>query len=192
VDIADAWVVAGPPGAGKTTVARILVSLLSPHPALLDKDTMYSGFVAATLEAAQRPYGEREGPWYDDHVKVHEYSGMTAVAMENRELGCAVVLCGPFTQYIHDAALWQAWVERLGGAPVRLVWVRSDPASLRHRLEARARRRDSEKLRRFDEFAARMRLDREPAVEHVAIDNRVGAPASIETQLRTALGLRDP
>lgn len=106
-------------------------------------------------------------------------------------LDCPVVLCGPFTPYIHDRDLWRVWTEQLGGPPVRLVWVRSDAATLRHRLEARASERDTEKLRQFEEFLGRMQLDDEPAVDHITVDNRIGVEATIESQLRSALGLRD-
>lgn len=187
LEVADVWVVAGPPGAGKTTVANVLLSMLSPVPALLDKDTMYGGFVAATLSAAHRPSGEREGPWYDDNVKVHEYSGMTAVAREIRSKGCSVVLSAPFTKHVHDAEKWSWWVGELGGGEVRLVWIRSDADTLRHRLEHRKSERDTEKLAEFEEFIAGMHLEAKPAVGHVTIDNRLSAEPAIEVQLRAAL-----
>jgi predicted kinase len=186
------WVVAGPPGAGKTTVARLLLVALAPPPALLDKDTMYGPFVAAVLAAAGRPPGEREGPWYDEHVKVHEYQGMIATARDVRSAGCAVVLSGPFTQQIHDAIRWRSFVGELGGPAVHLIWVRSDADTIRQRLTSRGLARDSGKLTEFAAFAASMHLGAAPAAPHVTVDNRQAAaeplPAQITAAVRTLTG----
>jgi predicted kinase len=186
-----AWIIAGAPGAGKTTVAGLLARRLDPVPALLDKDTIYARFVAATLKAAGRPFGEREGPWYDENIKVHEYGGMAEIAREIRAAGCPAMLVAPFTGQTRHPDRWQSYVDALGGEPVHLVWVRLDEATLRARIINRGHDRDGQKLAKFDEFTASTLPNTPPPIPHIEIDNRHEAPP-LDDQIVRALAACAP
>lgn len=168
--------VAGAPGSGKSTVADLVLHRLDPVPALLDKDTLFAGLAAELLAAHGRPDGEREGAWYDAHVKVHEYAALTASTRQVRAAGCPVMLVAPFTEQIRDGDRWASWVGALGGDPVHLLWVRCDPATLRSRLLGRARPADAGKLAAYDAFVARTRPGDPPPVPHRTVDTSGGAP----------------
>lgn len=167
---APVWIVAGAPGAGKTTVADLLRTGLDPRPALLDKDVLFAGFVTEVQDAHGRSRGEREGPWYDEHVKIHEYTGMTRAAAQIRASGCPVMLVAPFTTQIHDPDRWYAWIADLGGPPVELVWVSLAPDLLRRRLEERGSPLDTGKLADWETFVERMQPTTPPPVPHHRID----------------------
>lgn len=180
---ADVWVVAGPPGAGKTTTASLLLDRLSPTPALLDKDTLFDSITAAILAATGRPYGDREGAWYDQHIKPYEYAGLQASAREIRNHGCPVLVSAPFTASTRDAVRWQRVCDDLGGGKIHLIWMVTDEETLRHRLLGRGAERDCGKFEAFEAFLARVRPQDSPPFLHFPVHNKLNEQRPIAQQL---------
>ena len=75
---------------------------------------------------------------------------------------------------------------------MRLVWVRSDAATVRRRLTDRGPARDAGKLAYFERFPARMRLGDPPAVLHDIMDNRLSAAVPVDDQVAALVGQAQP
>ncbi len=86
-----------------------------------------------------------------------------------------MLLSGPFTGQVHSKSRWDEWAEELGGGDIRLLWVRSDAATLRERIIARGLERDRGKLAAFADYLRAIKVDEPPVVAHLEIDNRRGA-----------------
>ncbi len=152
------------------------------------------GVVAANLARAGREHGEREGPWYNKHIKVHEeYAGMTATAREIREHGCPGAP-GPFTSQMRDPDQWRyPGSPKLAAAPC--AWSGSGrtrpPSSTGWPPAVRPRRRQAVGLRDVLRPACGRLAGR-------AARDRLAAPSTPEEQIdalirrllsrRTALG----
>jgi len=147
------WVVLGPAGSGKSTVARHLARLL--RAAYLDKDAMSSRFVEAALRAAGHDPGDREtNRFYLDELLPSEYDSLLDVAGQNLSVGTSVVLDAPFSPYLGIPGFLTDAARRLGwpDADLHVLGVRVPMATLRRRLTERGLHRDTVKLARWEEF----------------------------------------
>ena len=136
-------VVAGPPGVGKSTLARRLQELV-PESFTVDKDWSASGFV---LEAARDRGGEENAygtDYYWLRLRPLEYAGAAAVANANLVGRRTVFLVGGWGPELTVEKLWVEWSQRL--APSNLVVLHLDPPTpdeWRARMAARGSRTDS-------------------------------------------------
>lgn len=161
----SAWIVAGPPGSGKTTLGRALAR--SASAALLDQDTLTNPFVAVLAPLVGADPGDLDALEVRRRTRAARYTALLDGAVDNVSIGMAVVVVAPFTAECRDPAKWAAAVGRLVPAVVTLLWIDCPGEVLWQRLSARAAPRDHRKL--ADEGAFLAGLPPRPTVPHVLI-----------------------
>ena len=172
--------VAGPPGAGKSSLARIVARHL--RAALIDSDALY-GPLTPHLSAAD-PQLVREAL----------YDGLVETVAMVTSVGVPAVVVAPFTRERADASAWERirTRARAAGAQAVLVWVHAPVEVLLERLAERGLERDAAKLSDPVSWLDQARPEVPPAVAHLAVDGTLPVQAAAEALLAelAALGLR--
>ncbi len=179
-----ALLLAGGPGAGKSTVGRVLAATLGA--ALVDQDTVTGPLVAVIADLVgvyDLDDARLAGP-----TRSARYEALVAVAEDNLRVGTPVVLVAPFTHERRDAGAWAVLDRRLrqaGGAPL-LVWLHLRPEAALRRLRARGEARDLAKTGDLASVPAGLDAAA-PAGPHLAVDGERPTGEIVESVL-AALG----
>lgn len=154
---------AGHAGTGKTTLAKKAMPLLMSkcnHPFIfLDKDTAYGAFSSHLLELITGNGQDRDSPFYLQHFRDWEYSGLIDIARENLELGVDVIMVGPFSREIQSLKLFDpAFFKLPSQTSIKVIWVDLEVHEARARIVKRNDPRDQWKIEHWQEYEKR-RID---------------------------------
>ena len=146
-------IVTGPAGVGKSSVARLMASILGA--ARIDKDDL-APLVAALLMSYGQEESDRESDLYRSKVRDLEYAALLNVAWSQLDVGESVVLDAPLSSQLRDPIWCTELQQRASNARVRLRVLEVAAADdLRlQRIRARDVARDGHKLAHWDEYLA--------------------------------------
>lgn len=181
--MAEAWLVAGPPGGGKSTLSRPLARHLGA--ALLDRDTATAPLTRVIAGLLGTPPDDLDDPRLRSVLGDAAYQAVLAAAGDTLSLGRPVVIVAPFTRALADADATREVQAQLSGAELRVVWVDCGPEERRRRLQARGAARDARKL-----AAAQLAAAAAPGVPHALVDGTEPLVLQLQVALRAPLALR--
>lgn len=182
-------IVAGYPGAGKSTVSHLLAT--ETGAALLDKDTLAAGFADRLNAALGLPSHDRDSETYNKEVRPLEYQALYDAIGDNLLTGNNVIATAPWLAEF-TVPTWREYLRfcDIGGYPqehlqeVLLCWVRCDADTRRRRITERGQARDECKLSHWDDYVAGL-PDEVAYIEaaDVVIDNPEGQDQSLHDQV---------
>lgn len=179
--------VGGFAGSGKSELARFL-GMVSGW-AVLDKDTLTRPMAEQLLRAHGADPDDRHSELYAERVRPYEYRCLMDAAWDNVRCGVSVILDAPFVGQFSDPDWMRGLAERCAAEHVtpHIVWVASDAASMRERLEFRGTPRDAWKLRNWEAYAAGLDPEMRPVTPHFVVDNRHGTAVALADRARDVL-----
>lgn len=163
-----AYIISGPPGAGKTTYGKRLAA--ETKAALLDIDTVTETIVRAGLVATGHNPDDRDSLWFKTHFREPIYETLFTIAKENLPVQ-DVVIVGPFTHELQDPN-WPNKLEERLEAKIEVHFVTCPPNIRRQRMVLRGEPRDLAKLEEWETHKAYYGDESPPLFCHTLIDNR--------------------
>lgn len=166
LEIRKAFIVCGPPGAGKTTYGKKLAA--ERDAMFLDIDTVTETMVRAALSAAERNPDDRDSLWFKTNFREPIYETLFTIAKDNLPLK-DVVITGPFTQELNSPN-WPDVLKKRLESPVEIHYVTCPPEVCRQRILARGEPRDLAKLEDWNAHQVYIGNEVRPVFEHILID----------------------
>jgi mannitol-1-/sugar-/sorbitol-6-phosphatase len=130
-------VVAGPAGAGKSTLGRALAAGM--RAALLDLDDLTNPILDAVWDGP----GHWNDPEHRAVVRPARYAALRAAAAAQVASGVDVVLVAPFTAELAGGDEWEALTAAVAPADPFVVWIDTPADVLAARVRERADARDA-------------------------------------------------
>lgn len=178
-----AYLVAGPPGSGKTTTAQALAR--EQTAALLDLDSLTNPLVAVVSRFIKTD--NLDSAELSSAVRSPRYEALRATAHDCLKVGLSTVLVAPFTAEINDQEALTNFTAPFAdvGARSILIWLEISPQTLLKRMVQRDAARDRHKLRDPQNYLANIDLT-PPQVPHVRINAEIPVPTQVQKIISTS------
>ncbi|HLD81463.1 MAG TPA: ATP-binding protein [archaeon] len=155
-------VVFGAPGAGKSTLARVLAKRLGC--VVLDKDMVDEAFSPGVRDAE-----------YQEKIEPKCYEAMANVAVENLALGNSIIVDAPMANKyskVDEVVEKMKCAAEKAGAELRLVECNLSLEKLKERITKRGLERDANKLTRegWERFSSELKILEKTKARHYDVD----------------------
>ena len=172
---AQAWLVCGAPGSGKSVLGRALAADVGA--VLLDQDVLTGPLTGVVARLVGAEPEDLDDPRLRAALGGAPYDALLDTARDNLAIGRDIVVIAPFTLALGSEAAVRATAERLATTRIHVVWADCHPDELLRRLRERGSARDRRKLADFATWLARVRQP--PAAEHVRVDTSLPIDAQL-------------